>query len=64
MQTQINRAISSAINDRVLSKIPNKMGNLPLDQNGTRTGASLDERGFGNVWKDPNAKLKGLKVRM
>ena len=31
VQTQINRAISSAINDRVISEVQDMMGNLPLD---------------------------------
>ena len=56
-QAQINRAISSAKNDRVLPEIQNVMGNLPSDQNGTQTGASSDERGFGNVWKYPKTKF-------
>ena len=56
MQTQINRAISSAENDSVLSEIQN-MCNLPLDQNYTGTGTYSNELGFGNVWKDPNTKF-------
>ena len=43
MQTQINRAISSAINERALPEIQNIMGNLPWDQNGTGTGTSSNE---------------------
>ena len=34
LQTQINRAISSAINDRVIPEIQNIMGSLPLNRKG------------------------------
>ena len=44
MQTQINRVISAATNDRVLPEIQNIMGILPLDQNGIRTGTSLKSK--------------------
>ena len=54
MQTQIKTAISSAINDRVLPEIQNIMGSLPSHQNGTGTGASSNEQGFGKVWRDAN----------
>ena len=47
---QINRAIGSAINDRVLPEIQNMIGNLHADQNGTGTG-------FGNAWKEPKTKF-------
>ena len=40
MQTQIIRAISSAIDDRVLPGIHNIMSSLPLDQNVTETTTS------------------------
>ena len=58
IQTQVNRAISSAINDRVLPEIQNLMGNLPSDQNGTRTGTSSNDLSFGNVWKVPKTKFR------
>ena len=57
MQTQNYRAISSAINDILLPEIQNIMSSLPLDQNVTGKGTSSNERGFGNVWKDPNTKI-------
>ena len=53
---QINRAVSSAINDQVLSEIMNIMGSLPLDQNGTGTGTYSSGFGIGNVRKKPNGK--------
>ena len=28
-----------------------------MQQNGTGTSTSTNERGFGNVWKDPNTKF-------
>ena len=55
MQTQINRAISSGINNRVIPEIQNKIGSLPLDQNGTGTANS--DQVLGSNWKEPNTSF-------
>ena len=57
MLTQINSAITSAINDRVTPEIQNIMGSLPLDQNGTGTGTSSNVQGLDYVWREPNTKF-------
>ena len=44
--TQINRAISSAISDRVYSEIQIIIWNLPLNQKGTGTGTSTYDQGI------------------
>ena len=49
VQSQINRAISSAIDDKVLPEIQNIMGSLPLNRNGPEPSTSLTEDGIGNA---------------
>ena len=44
--TQINRAIISAISDRVFSEIQIKFWNLALNQKGTGTGTSTYDQGI------------------
>ena len=43
MQTQINKAKSSAVNDRVIPEIQNIMGSVALNRNGPELGTSLSE---------------------
>ena len=58
MQTQIDRANISAINnERVLPEKQNIKSNLPLDHSGSGTRTYSDERGFGNPWNNPKTKL-------
>ena len=45
MQMRTNRTNNSGINDRVLPKLQNIMGSLPLHQNGTGTGTPSFEQG-------------------
>ena len=49
VQSQINGAISFAINDRVLPEIQNVMGSLPLNHNGPEPCTSLTEDGIGKA---------------
>ena len=55
MQTQISRAINSAISERIIPEIQNMMENSPLAQHGIEPRSCLNEDGIGNVWK--NTKL-------
>ena len=55
MQTQIGRAINSAISERIIPEIQSIMENPPLAQQGIEPRPSLNEDGIGNVWK--NTKL-------
>ena len=55
MQTQISRAINSAISERIIPEIQNMMGNSTLVQQGVEPGSSLNEDESGNMWK--NTKL-------
>ena len=57
IQSQINRGISSAINDRVIPEIQSIMGNLPLSRNGLEPCTSLNEEGIGNAWKNKNTNF-------
>ena len=52
MQTQISRAINSAICERILPQIQNMMEKSPLAQQGIEPCLSLNEDGIGNVWKN------------
>ena len=54
MHTQINRAIRSAITDRVIPEIQSVIGNLPLNQNGAGKDMSSSDQGLCS-------KLKGSK---
>ena len=55
MQTQISRAINSAISERIIPEIQNMMGNSILVQQGVEPSSSLNEDEIGNMWK--NTKL-------
>ena len=44
MQSQINRAIHSAISDRVIPEIQNIMGSLSSGQRDTESGTSVDNQ--------------------
>ena len=57
MHTQISRAISSAISERIIPEIQNMVENLPLNQRGVEPCTSINEDGVGNVWKNANTKL-------
>ena len=57
LQSHINRAISSAMNDRVVPEIQNIIGNLPLNRNGPEPSTSLNEAGISNAWKNKNTKF-------
>ena len=59
MQSQSNRAISSAIFDRVIPEIQNIMyGSLPLNRNVPEPCTSLTEYGIGNAWKTQTQNLQ------
>ena len=57
MQTQISRANSFAIIERIIPEIQSMVENLPLNQHGVEPCASTNENGTGNVWKNANTKL-------
>ena len=57
MQSQISRAISSAISERIIPEIQNMVENLPLGRHGVEPCTSADEDGIRNVWKNANTKL-------
>ena len=57
MQTQISRAINSAISERIIPEIQPMAENLPLNHHGVEPCASSNEDGTGNVWKNANMKL-------
>ena len=57
MHTQIIRALSSAISERIIPEIQNMVENLPLNQHGVEPCTSTNEDGNGNVWKNANTKL-------
>ena len=57
MHTRISRAISSAISERNIPEIHNKVENLPLNQHVVEPCASTNEEGIGNVWENANANL-------
>ena len=56
-QFQINKAISSAINDRVFPEIQIIMGNLPLNRGGLQLCTSLNGDSIGNAWINKITKL-------
>ena len=58
MQSQISRAISSAISERIIPEIQNMVENLPLSQHGVEPCTSINEDGIGNVWKNANTKFR------
>ena len=55
MQTQITRAINSAISERIIPEIQNMMGSSTLVQQGVGPSSSLNEDEVGNMSK--NTKL-------
>ena len=55
--SQIKRAKSSAINDRVMPEIQSIIQSLPLNRYGPELFTSLNEDGIGNAWKNTNAKF-------
>ena len=57
MQSQITRAISSAISERVIPEIQNMVENLPLGQHGVEPGTSLNEKGIRSAWENTNIRL-------
>ena len=57
IQSKINRAISFAINARVIPEIQSIMGSLPLNRDGPEPCTSENEDGIGNAWKNKNTKF-------
>ena len=57
MQTQITRAISSAMSERIIPEIQNMVENLPLGQHGVEPGTSLNEDGVRSAWESTNTRL-------
>ena len=57
MHSQINRAFSSAISERMIPEIQNMVENLPLSQHGVEPCTSTNENGIRNVWKNASTKL-------
>ena len=57
MQTQISRATSCAISERIIPEIQNVVENLPLNSHDVEPCTSLNDGGFGNVWKNTNTKF-------
>ena len=58
MQTQISRAISCAISQRIIPEIQIMVESLPLNQHGVEPCAPTNEDRIGNMWKNANTKLK------
>ena len=63
MQTQISRAINSAISERVVPKKQNMVGNLPLDHQIVGPCESSNEDGVGSVCKNANANITNKDSR-
>ena len=57
MYTQISRAISSAISERIIPEIQIMVEKWPLSQHGFEPCTSTNEDGIRNVWKNANTKL-------
>ena len=57
MQTQINRAINSAITDRIIPEMQNLFGSLPSDQNGTGLSTTVNDQGFCYSWRESNINI-------
>ena len=57
LQSQITRAISSAISDRIIPEIQNMVENLPLGQHGVEPGTSTNEEGIRSAWENANTRL-------
>ena len=63
MHSQISRAISSAISERIIPEIQNMVENLPLSQHGVELCTSTNEDGIRNVWENTNTKLTKKDAR-
>ena len=57
MQSQISRAISSAISERIIPEIQNMVENLPLGQHGVEPCTSTNEEGIRSAWENTNTRL-------
>ena len=57
MESHINRAISSAINDRVIPELQSILGSLPLNRDGPEPCTTNNEDSIGNARKNKNPKL-------
>ena len=57
MHTQIGKAISSPISQRIIPEIQNMVEKLPLSQHGVEPCTSTNEDAIRNVWKNANTKL-------
>ena len=57
MHSQISRAFSSAISERIIPEMQNMVENLPLSQHGVEPCTSTNEDGIRKVWKNANTKL-------
>ena len=57
MQTQISRAISCSISERIIPGKQNVVETLPLNRHGLEPCTSSNEDGIGNVRKNRIAKL-------
>ena len=57
MQTQISRAISWAISERIIPETQKMAENLPSNQHGVEPCASTNEDRMGNMLKNANTKL-------
>ena len=57
LHTQISRAISSAISERIIPEIQNMVESLPLNQQGVEPCTSTNAQGITNVWKNTSTKL-------
>ena len=57
MHTQISKAISCALSERVIPEIQSMVENLPLNQHGVEPCVSTSEDGSENVWNNANTKL-------
>ena len=62
MQSQISRAISSAISERIIPEIQNMVENLPLGQHGVEPCTSTNEEGIRSAQRRINKE--GFKVRL
>ena len=57
IQSQITRAISSAISERIIPEIQNMVEHLPLGQHGVEPGTTLNEEGVRSAWENTNTRL-------
>ena len=57
MHSQISRAITSAISERIIPEIQNMVESLPLSQHGVEPCTSTNEDGIRNAWKNAHTTL-------